>query len=98
MMCESGSTRSGTRYEAMALLLLVPLICAAQSNSEYAQAVVAFQAGDYAAAADLFAKADTAAPGATDALIYQAKSLVHLQDFSSSESALRHYIALHADS
>jgi Tfp pilus assembly protein PilF len=98
MMCESGSTRSGTLYGIMTLLLLVPFICAAQTNSEYARAVVAFQAGDYAAAADLFAKADTAAPGATDALICEAKSLVHLQDFSSSESALRHYIALHADS
>jgi len=80
------------------LLLLVPSICAPQTDSEYARGVAAFRAGDYASAADLFAKAEMAAPGTTDALIYQAKSHIHLQNFSSSESALRRYIALHKDS
>jgi tetratricopeptide (TPR) repeat protein len=97
-MYESGSARSGMLYGATMLLLLVPVLCAAQTNSDYARGEAAFRAGDYAAAADLFAKADSGAPGATDALIYQAKSLVHLQNFSSSEIALRHYIALHRDS
>jgi len=64
------------------LLLLVPFICAPQTDSEYARGVAAFRAGDYASAADLFAKAELAAPGTSDALIYQAKSLIHLQNFS----------------
>jgi Tfp pilus assembly protein PilF len=80
------------------LILFSPIGAIAQTENEYVRGVGAFRAGDYAMAADLFAKADAAAPGATDALIYQAKSLVHLQNFSSSESALRHYVALHADS
>src|SRR6266851_7752462 len=98
MMRESGSARSGMLCGAVVLLLLVPSICAPQTDSEYARGVAAFRAGDYAAAADLFAKADVAAPGTTDALICQAKSLIHLQNFSSSESALRRYVALHSDS
>jgi tetratricopeptide (TPR) repeat protein len=80
------------------LLLLIPSRCAAQRDNEYARGVAAFRSGDYAAAADLFAKAEMVAPGTTDALIYQAKSLIHLSNFSSSDTALRHYIAQHADS
>lgn len=98
MMRESSRDRSGILCGALLLLLLVPLICVAQTGNEYSRGVAAFRAGDYAAAADFFAKADSAAPGTTDALIYQAKSLIHLQNFSSSESALRRYIALHTDS
>jgi len=97
-MRESGSARSGMLCGAVVLLLLVPSICAPQTDSEYARGIAAFRAGDYASAADLFAKAEMAAPGTTDALIYQAKSHIHLQNFSSSESALRRYIALHTDS
>ena len=70
----------------------------AQTDSEYARGVAAFRAGDYASAADLFAKAETVAPGTTDALIYQAKSHINLQNFSASESVLRRYITLHKDS
>jgi tetratricopeptide (TPR) repeat protein len=98
MMRESGSDRSRMLCRAVMLLVLVPFICAPQTDSEYARGVAAFRAGDYALAADLFAKAELAAPGTSDALIYQAKSLIHLQNFSSSESALRRYIALHTDS
>jgi len=98
MMREPGRSRSGMFCGALTLFLLVPFICAGQINGEYEAGAAAFRAGDYATAADWFAKADAAAPGATDALIYRAKSLVHLQNFSSSESALRRYIALHADS
>jgi len=97
-MPEPGSARSGILCGALTLFLLVPFMCAGQISSEYERGVAAFRAGDYFTAADLFAKADAVAPGATDALIYQAKSLVHLQNFSSSEIALRHYVALHADS
>lgn len=98
MMREPCSDRSRTLCGPVILLLLVPLVCGAQTDSEYAQGVAAFGAGDYAAAADLFAKAEKVAPGTTDALIYEAKSLVHLEKFNEAETALRHYIGLHADS
>ena len=98
MMRESGSSRSGLFYGAMVLLLLGPSICEAQTGSEYARGIAAFHAGEYSAAADFFAQAEAAAPGTTDALVYQAKALVHLQNFSASESALRRYVALNTDS
>ncbi len=98
MMREPSIDRSRKLRWILVLLFLIPFRCIAQTDSEYARGVAAFRAGDYASAADLFAKAETASPGTTDALIYRAKSLVHLRDFSSSESALRRYIALHADS
>src|SRR5205807_3171840 len=34
----------------------------------------------------------------TDALLYQAKALVHLQDFAGAEHALRGYVRSHRDS
>jgi Tfp pilus assembly protein PilF len=98
MMGGRRSGRSRLLRWTVYLILFSPIGAIAQTENEYVRGVAAFRAGDYAAAANLFAKADTAAPGTTDALIYQAKSLVHLQNFSSSESALRHYVALHADS
>jgi len=80
------------------LLLLGPLPIAAQSESEYTRGVAAFRGGDYVLAAELFAKAETISPGTTDALVYEAKSLVHLQKFGAAESELRRYCALHPDS
>ncbi|MGA8442825.1 MAG: tetratricopeptide repeat protein [Candidatus Sulfotelmatobacter sp.] len=57
-----------------------------------------FRAGNYSSAAVLFADAESAYPGATDALLYQAKSLVHIQDFAGVEVALRSYIPSHPHS
>src|SRR5229473_2090341 len=98
MMSGSGGDRFVTVCWALTLLLLVTFKCAAQADSEYTRGIAAFRAGDYASAADLFAKADSAAPGTTDALIHEAKSLVHLQNFNAAESALRRYLPLHKDS
>jgi tetratricopeptide (TPR) repeat protein len=79
----------------------VPLLTAqgsAQSSSAFDHGLAEFRAGNYSSAAALFADAETAAPGATDALLYQAKSLVHLQDFAGAERALRGYVPSHRDS
>jgi tetratricopeptide (TPR) repeat protein len=78
-------------------------ISSAQSNSAqisgtFDRGMAEFRAGNYSSAAVLFADAETASPGATDALLYQAKSLVHLQDFADAERAVRGYIASHPDS
>jgi Tfp pilus assembly protein PilF len=97
MMHQSGSDRLGT-FQRILLLLLIPFGCAAQTDSEYVRGIAAFRAGDYAAAEDLFGKAEMAAPGTTDALIYRSKSLIHLQNFGAAENALRRYIVLHPDS
>ena len=69
-----------------------------QSSSDFDRGVAEFRAGNYSSAAGLFAGVEAASPGATDALLYQAKALVHLQDFVGAERALRGYIGLHRDS
>jgi len=79
-------------------VFLYGLCGSAQSGGNFDRGLAAFRAGDYSSAAALFAEAETASPGATDALLYQAKSLVHLQDFAGAEKALRSYVSPHPNS
>jgi tetratricopeptide (TPR) repeat protein len=94
----------GRRANPGLLLPLLMVLClwglrgSAQSSSAFDRGLAEFRAGNYSSAAVLFADAETDAPGATDALVYQAKALVHLQDFAGAERALRDYIPLHPDS
>jgi tetratricopeptide (TPR) repeat protein len=69
-----------------------------QSGGAFGRGLAEFRAGNYSSAAALFADAEAASPGATDALLYQAKSLVHLQDFAGAERALRGYVPSHPTS
>jgi tetratricopeptide (TPR) repeat protein len=69
-----------------------------QISGAFDRGLAEFRAGNYSSAAVLFADAEAASPGATDALLYQARSLVHLQDFARAEQALRGYIPSHSDS
>jgi tetratricopeptide (TPR) repeat protein len=75
------------------LVCLCPGYLCSQTSDDYARGLAAFRGGDYVSAADFFAKAEAAAPAATNALVYQAKALVNLQNFPGAESALRHYLA-----
>jgi tetratricopeptide (TPR) repeat protein len=88
--------------ELLLPLVVVFFLCglrgSAQSSGVFDRGLAEFRAGNYSSAAALFADAETASPGATDALLYQAKSLVHLQDFAGAERALRGYIPSHLDS
>jgi tetratricopeptide (TPR) repeat protein len=70
----------------------------AQSNAEFDRALSEFRSGNYSSAADMFGRVDAASPGLTDALLYQAKSLVHLEQFRAADTALRSYLKLHHDS
>jgi len=75
---------------ATALIFVLPN--RAQVSGDYASGLVSFRAGDYERAAEQFRKADAAAPGATDALIFAAKALVHLSKYSDAENDLRTYL------
>jgi tetratricopeptide (TPR) repeat protein len=90
------------KTEVLLPLLVALILCAlrgsAQSGGAFDRGLAEFRAGNYSSATVLFADAEKAAPGATDALLYQAKSLVHLQDFAGAERALRRYIPSHRDS
>lgn len=83
------------------LILLIfscGLRSSAQSESPYGRGLAAFRAGNYSSAASLFAEAEISSPGTTNALLYEGKSLVHLQDFAGAEKALRAYLKAHRDS
>ena len=88
--------------ECLLQLMLVVLLSApwsaAQSESAYDRGLAAFRAGSYSSAAGLFADAETSSPGTTDALLYEGKALVHLEDWAGAEKALRGYLKTHPDS
>ena len=89
---------SGFLLPLVVVLFLGGLRGSAQSAGAFDRGMAEFRAGNYSSAAVLFADAETASPGATDALLYQAKSLVHIQDFAGAERGLRGYVASHPDS
>lgn len=70
----------------------------AQSNNEFDGALAEFRGGNYARAATMFANIEASTPGKTDALLYRAKSLVHLEDFANADQSLRAYLNSHRDS
>lgn len=87
---------------AKAVQLTVLLLCCEASawgqTSTYDRAVSAFKAREYAQAAELFARAETEAPGATDALLYQGKALANLGYFPEAEKPLRLMVLKHPES
>jgi tetratricopeptide (TPR) repeat protein len=67
----------------------------AQSGEDFDRAVAEFRAGNYSSAAAQFAAVETTSPGTTDARLFEAKSLVHLQNFPGAEKALQDYVHAH---
>lgn len=91
------------RWPASSRLLLVAVIFGglqsfSQSSSAFERGLAAFRDGNYSSAAALFGEAEAVSPGTTDALLYRAKSLVHLEDFAGAERELRSYLSSHSDS
>src|SRR5262249_20631570 len=79
-----------------ALVIALPVL--AQQPDAFTQGFAAFQSGDYASAALLFAKAESASPGTTDSLLFEAKARVYLDQFPAADAALRNYLQSHPDS
>jgi tetratricopeptide (TPR) repeat protein len=69
-----------------------------QSGGDFAQGVSEFRAGNYASAVALFDRAEAASPGTTDAQLYKAKALIHLNDYRAADAALQTYLRAHGDS
>lgn len=82
----------------IALYMVSPPLSKAQSEGDFARGVAEFRAGNYASAAELLGHAEAASPGTTDALLFEAKALVHLSRFSAAEQALQRYLESHPDS
>src|SRR5205807_9405901 len=85
-------------YFLLVMWIACSLWLSAQSDSDYERAVAEFRAGNYAQAAAIFSTVEAAAPGRTDALLYRAKSLVHVEDFAGADQALRKYLLSHTNS
>jgi tetratricopeptide (TPR) repeat protein len=88
------------RAQALLAMVCVVGVCqsSAQSTSDFDRALAEFRAGNYAQAAMMFAIVESAVPGTTDALLYRAKALVHLENFSGADQALRSYLQTHRNS
>ena len=83
---------------AIAAAILSLAAMTAQTSDDFERGMAEFQAGNYTSAAASFAKAESTSPGKTDALLYQTKALIHLNDFPGAEKVLRSYIAAHPQS
>lgn len=70
----------------------------AQTPDDYATAAAQFHAGEYVDAARLFQKAEAAAPGKTDALLFAAKAFVHLEKYADADHSLHAYLGERPDS
>lgn len=70
----------------------------AQTVSTYTQALAAFNAHNFQAAASLFAKAEAERPGQSDALLFEGKALANLSRFPAAEQSLHEYATAHPDS
>jgi tetratricopeptide (TPR) repeat protein len=84
-------------YRAAVSILCVAW-AGAQTGADFDKGAAEFRAGNYAAAAALFARAESAVPGKTPALLNEAKCLVHLQNFAGAEDAIRNYLASYPNS
>ena len=82
----------------LSLVFLGGSLGISQSKSDFDSALAEFRSRHYSSAAEMFAHVETASPGVTDALLYRAKSLVHVDDFAGAEAALRGYLQAHRDS
>jgi tetratricopeptide (TPR) repeat protein len=78
--------------------LLFPVWAMAQYEQVVAGALAEFRAGNYSSAAAKFGAVEAATPGATDALLFQAKCFVHLEDFVGADTALHKYLGSHRKS
>lgn len=70
----------------------------AQTTDPYEAGMAAFNAHQYAKAVPLFAAAEAANPGHSDALLYEGKSLANVNHFAEAEATLRKYWSRHPQS
>src|SRR5437667_7885554 len=73
-------------------LLILPQDNSSHSARDYERAMADFHQGDYSSAAELFGKVEVASPGATEALLFEGKCLIHLEKYQEAERALRSYV------
>jgi tetratricopeptide (TPR) repeat protein len=95
---QQSAVEPGLRALVLFLVVAWPAAGLAQAPDAFARGLTEFSTGNYSAAAALFANAEQTSPGTTEALLYEGKARVHLEQFSSAENVLRRYLTLHPDS
>jgi tetratricopeptide (TPR) repeat protein len=85
--------RKKMRRASFTLVLFcgVSLFAGAQPQGAYQRGVAAFNAHRYAESVTLFEQAEAEAPRATDALLYEGKSLTNLKRYKEAVTVLRQY-------
>ena len=83
-----------TDPRGFACCLLIPLLIlppdkSSQTARDYERALADFHKGDYSSAAELFVKVEVASAGATEALLFEGRCLIHLEKYQDAERALR---------
>jgi tetratricopeptide (TPR) repeat protein len=96
-MMTSSSNETQFVESCVIIVLLCVSIGTAQTDTDFEKASAEFKAGNYVSASALFARVETNSAGTTQALLYQAKCLVQLQDFSGGETVLRRYLSAHGN-
>jgi Tfp pilus assembly protein PilF len=74
------------------------IVSSAQTSGDLALGLSEFSKGNFSSAVASFARAEEAAPGTTDALLYESKAYIHLEQFTAAEGALRRYLLMHTAS
>ena len=69
-----------------------------ESDADFQQGLAQFRAGEYSSAAETFSRVEAASPGSSGALLYEAKCLVHLDNFAAAEKVLHAFLSSHPDS
>src|SRR5258706_8064272 len=69
-----------------------------ETSGVFARRLREISKGDFPWAAALFGRAEEAAPGTNDALHYESKAYIHLEQFTAAEGALRRYLLAHTAS
>lgn len=67
----------------------------AQAGKDFDRGLSELKSGNYSSAATNFARAEAASPGTTDALLYEARCHIHLNEFAEAEKALRGFLSVH---
>ncbi|HYM79117.1 MAG TPA: tetratricopeptide repeat protein [Candidatus Dormibacteraeota bacterium] len=92
-------TSDAGRFVAVIIAGVLCTTCiAAQTNEDFQRGMAEFRTGNYSAAASSFDRSEKISPGSTDALLYKAKCLIHLEDFPGAEKSLRDYLIAHTAS
>src|SRR5215470_13352616 len=79
-------------------LFLACMMMGQDARSEFERGAGEFRDGRYEEAEKIFEQVEAQSPGTTEALLFQGKTLIRLENFAKAEKSLRRYLRVHGDS